>query len=36
MFKAIKQFMNNLKKLKEEGKAEKIDLELLEKYRFTD
>ncbi len=36
MFKAIKQFMDNLNKLKEEGKAEKIDLEVLEKYKFTD
>jgi len=35
MFKAIKQFMDNLNKLKDEGKAEKIDLELLEKYKFT-
>ena len=36
MFKAIKQFMDNLNKLKDEGKAEKIDLELLEKYKFID
>jgi hypothetical protein len=34
MFKAIKQFMDNLNKLKEEGKAEKIDLEFLEKYKL--
>jgi hypothetical protein len=34
MFKAIKQFMDNLNKLKEDGKAEKIDLEFLEKYKF--
>lgn|GEM_PF-1592760 len=35
MFNAIKQFIDNLNKLKDEGKAEKIDLEVLEKYKFT-
>ncbi len=35
MFKVIKQFMDNLNKLKEDGKAEKIDLEFLEKYKFS-
>jgi hypothetical protein len=35
MFKAIKQFMDNLDKIKKEGKAERIDLEFLEKYKFT-
>ena len=35
MFNVIRQFMNNLNKLKEEGKAERIDLEYLEKYKFT-
>jgi hypothetical protein len=34
-FKVIKQFMDNLNKLKEDGKAEKIDLEFLEKYKYT-
>jgi DNA-binding Xre family transcriptional regulator len=27
--------MDNLNKLKDDGKAEKIDLEFLEKYKFT-
>jgi hypothetical protein len=34
MFNVIRQFMNNLNKLKEEGKAERIDLEYLEKYKY--